>query len=331
VTLPSGPEPPASAVEQQIQSDRESGRLQSLFAASRGFVRIVYRDPEHLSERLTLALRQRIGEPSLAWAQTALADRGPEGRPAIATRLSRRSTHVSRIDGAVAGTPFLIALVPGYVGHLWQEGVLVFRLAALYGRDPRAMQTAAEFLYLRGIHPDPEAAHIALEHVAAIPMPDRPDTRRPIVNWYRSVRMLGVFGGFLSPPSGDEKPQGLARLRTLAGLLVAGALWAITWIFPVTFMLAMSWGCESHCRALGRRATAFYSGQETEDELESEERAERRLVRTITIVLSVAVPVAFVAFADHVRNQTGINAWGAAGAIVALSLVVAMTVVARRA
>jgi hypothetical protein len=143
--------------------------------------------------------------------------------------------------------------------------------------------------------------------------------------------MLGVFGGFLSPPSGEERPHGLARLRAVAGVLVAAALWAITWIFPVTFMLAMSWGCESHCRALGRRATDFYAGNKTEDEVESEEQAERRLLRTIGIVLSVAVPIVFVALADRVRNKTGVNGFGAAGAIVALSLVIAMAVVARRA
>jgi hypothetical protein len=328
---PTGPEAPAWEVGKPPPIDRESGRLKSLFGASRGFVRIVYRDPEHLSERLTLALRQRIGQPSAAWGQTALDEHGSGQRAAIARRLSQRSIQVSRIDGAVAGTPFLIALIPGYVGHLWQEGVLVFRLAALYGRDPRDLETAAEFLYLRGLHPDPEAARVALELTAATAMPDKPDKRRPIVNWYRSVRMLGVFGGFLSPPSDEEKSGRLARVRAVGGLIVGAGIWAITWIFPVTFMLAMSWACESHCRALGRRAVSYYSGRETEGEIESEERVERRLLRTITIFLSVAVPIVFVAVADRIRNKTGINAFGAAGAIVALSLVIAMTVVARRA
>lgn len=65
-------------------------------------------------------------------------------------------------------------------------------------------------------------------------------------------------------------------------------------------------------------------------ELESGARAERRLARTITLILSVALPIAFVAYADHVRNRTGVNAVGAAGAVVGLSLVIAMVVVARR-
>jgi hypothetical protein len=108
-------------------------------------------------------------------------------------------------------------------------------------------------------------------------------------------------------------------------------IWAVTWIFPVTFMLAMSWGCESHARTLGRRATGYYSGDtQAAVERDSEEHGRRRLLRSIGLILSFAVPIAFVAYADHIRNTTGINAWGAAGAVVALSLVIAMTVVARR-
>jgi hypothetical protein len=245
--------------------------------------------------------------------------------------LCRRSAQVSRVDGAVAGTPFLIALVPGYLGHLWQEGVLVLRLAALYGHDPRAMHTAAESLVLRGVHPDVDSARTALDKARSTPMPDRPRQRRPLRHWVRSVRMLGVFGGFLSAPSDGDKPGGFARLRVLAGLVLAAVIWAITWIFPVTFMLAMSWGCESHARTLGRRATAYYAGEpEADVDRDSEEHGRRRLLRTAGLILSIAVPIAFVAYADHIRNTTGINAWGAAGAVVALSLVIAMAVLARR-
>jgi hypothetical protein len=52
--------------------------------------------------------------------------------------------------------------------------------------------------------------------------------------------------------------------------------------------------------------------------------------RTIAIGLSVAVPVGFVAYADHVCQSTGINWLGALGALAALSLVLATVVVAGR-
>lgn len=48
-------------------------------------------------------------------------------------------------------------------------------------------------------------------------------------------------------------------------------------------------------------------------------------------VLSIAIPIAFVAYADHVKQTTGVNWLGALGALVAVSIVIATTVIARRA
>ena len=55
--------------------------------------------------------------------------------------------------------------------------------------------------------------------------------------------------------------SGAYCLPTTLTLVVGLALWAITWILPLTFMIAMAWGCESQTRALGRRALAFYGGE----------------------------------------------------------------------
>ena len=79
-------------------------------------------------------------------------------RPVIAEELRIQTAQVARIDGAVAGTPFLIALVPGYLAYLWQEGVMERRIAALYGFDPRDVETSAKILVLRGVHPTLDAA-----------------------------------------------------------------------------------------------------------------------------------------------------------------------------
>lgn len=56
----------------------------------------------------------------------------------------------------------------------------------------------------------------------------------------------------------------------------------------------------------------------------------RQILRTIAIALSVLVPIGFVAYADHVRQSTGVNWLGALGALAALSLVLATVVVAGR-
>ncbi|MBV9194974.1 MAG: hypothetical protein JO168_12585 [Solirubrobacterales bacterium] len=308
------------------------GRLSTGLARARALANLAYRDPDHVVERLTLEFTARAAEPARAWAQATT------GRPtaevsATAADLCRRTVQLAGIDGAVAGTPFLIALVPAYLDYLYHEGTMVLRLAALYGRDPGGLRTAAEFLVLRGTHPDVEAAQAALEHVRETPMPEKPSQRRPLRNWILSVRALAVFSGFISASRQRDRDTGrVDRLRLIGGSLLAAVVWLMTWILPITFMLAMAWGCDQHARSLARRAMALYGGDEGVAALDrARAGGERRLLRTAALVLSVAVPIAFVALADRARNHTGIGPLPAGGAIVALGLVIAVGAVVRRA
>ncbi|MFL5861187.1 MAG: hypothetical protein ACJ780_10440 [Solirubrobacteraceae bacterium] len=61
---------------------------------------------------------------------------------------------MARIDGAISGTPFFLALVAGYLTYLWLEMRMTLRTASLYGRDPAELHTLAEMLVLRKVHPD---------------------------------------------------------------------------------------------------------------------------------------------------------------------------------
>src|SRR4051794_31847841 len=67
---------------------------------------------------------------------------------ALAERLRPDSARVARAAGAVAATPFLVALVPGYLNSPWQETRMLLRTAALSGRAPATSRTAAETLAL---------------------------------------------------------------------------------------------------------------------------------------------------------------------------------------
>lgn len=300
--------------------------------------RIAYRDPEHVAVRLTLYGSDRLGVPSLEWASRVRQERPDVPRAVIAEELRTQTAQVARIDGAVAGTPFLIALVPGYLAYIWQEGVMERRIAALYGHDPRDLDICARVLVLRGVHPTVDAAHTALLEVRDAPLPVEPTARRPVRTWVHSVYMLLIFGGFLSAPSNGHDEAHRWRLKAALGLLAAGIIWVITWVFPVSFMIAMAWGCESHARSLGARTLGFYGGESAGDEAapaagdqdEERGRTKRELLRGSLLVLSVAIPIAFVAYADHVRQTTGINWLGALGALVAASMVIATTVIASR-
>ena len=89
-------------------------RVQSLVSGSRELTAIVRRDPEHVPERRALFAVYRLGEPSRLSAREALTDGADPG--VVATKLRRQSGRVARIDGAISGRPFFLAIVPGYLG-----------------------------------------------------------------------------------------------------------------------------------------------------------------------------------------------------------------------
>jgi len=301
----------------------------------RRLAQIVYRDPEHVCERLTLYSSQQLGLPSLEWAKRVKEEQPDAPSALIAEDLRKMTARVARVDGAVAGTPFLISVVPGYLAYLWQEGRMERRIAALYGHDPRELETGAQVLALRGVHPTVDAARDALIEVRDRSVPKKPAARRPLRVWVRSIYLILVFGGFISAKTDESDKYARWRLRAVLGFLRGLAIWITTWVLPVTFMIAMAWGCESQARKLGRRTLSFYGGESasTEAAIAASERhgdrgqTRRDLVRALFIGLSVAVPIGFVAYADHVRQSIGLN-W--LGALVATSLVIAITVMASR-
>jgi hypothetical protein len=304
----------------------------------RQMVRVAYRDPEHICERLTLQAVHRLAEPSLQWAQATRAAH-PDGDVQDAVNsLGTQTARIARLQGMVAGTPFYLALVPGYMNYLWQEARMNLRLAALYGRDPGILQTAAELLSLRGVYPTVQDAEAGLLAVEEVGMPPKPDHRRPLRLWIDCGLRLLVFGGFIGPPSGESHSGLGAWLRDAVGVLMFVALWAITWIFPVTFMIMMAWGCETHSRQLFQRTRAFYAAEAPSGQRPPEPgrgwRARvprgRQAVSAAGLALSIAIPAGFLAYAIHVHKKFGITWVTAVGLLVALSVVTAAAVYGSR-
>ena len=215
---------------------------------------------------------------------------------------------------------------------------MTLRTAALYDRDPRSMQTAAEMLALRGVHPDVDTATTALTAVSDQRIPDRPAHRRSLRTWVHSAYLLLVLGGFLSPSQAKTETGARARIKSILSVTIASAIWVTTWVVPFTFMIMMAWGCETHTRQLGRRALVFYDSEEASvsaaiaaaDQRRDRGHDKRAILRALALFLSIAVPVAFVALMGHFRNETGFSWLEALGALVALSLVVATLVLSRR-
>jgi hypothetical protein len=313
-------------------------RIRRTFSGSRELWRLVYRDPEHIAERLTLYTSDRLGEPSREWARSVRSSR-PDTPPAqIAEELRTQSAHVARIDGAISGTPFFVALVPGYLTYLYQEMRMTLRTAALYDHEPRDLRTSAEMLALRGVHPNVETAEAALRSVLDRGAPEPPARRRSWRTWVHSAYLLLIFGGFMSPSVAKEDKGAAGKVRAVLGVVLGAALWVTTWVLPLTFMIMMAWGCETHARQLGRRTLLFYDGEagdvleaiKTADEQQDHGHDKRAILRSVALFLSVAIPIAFITYVNHVRQTVGFNWLGAIGAVVALSLVIATAVISGR-
>ena len=130
-------------------------------------------------------------------------------------------------------------------------------------------------LALRGVHPDVEAAEAALISVRDKGLPDRPDHRRSWRTWVHSVYLLLIFGGFMSPSVAKEDKGTRGKVRAVFGVALGVGIWVTTWVLPLTFMIVMAWGCETHARQLGRRTLLYYDG-EADNVLEAIKAADQR-------------------------------------------------------
>jgi hypothetical protein len=302
-------------------------------------IRLVRRDPHHVPERLTIYAVEHQADEARAWAER-VRERGGEGSlTAVADEQRRRTISTGRIDGAISGTPFFIALVPAYVAFLRQEVRFHLRMAALYGRDPADPHVAADFLVLRGVRKHIDEALTELETVRAAPLPPA-GVRTPLRSWYRAIVQVLVLAGFLSPPDDDDgkRPTLWTRLVYVVQLVVAGLIWALTWIVPVTFMIMMSWACESDARRFSQRVLTHY--QDGHADLDATIASADRKAggnRAITVgrgalvVLSVAIPLAVVASTLLKHNgPLGINLPESFAALIALAIVIGVSAVALR-
>ena len=120
--------------------------------------------------------------------------------------------------------------------------------------------------------------------------------------------------------------------------VVAGVIWALTWVLPVTFMIMMSWACESDARRFGQHVTTHY-GDEGDGIAIAIAPADRKVggnralsvARGALVVVSVAIPLAFIAATvAGGKGPLGVNSPQAAGALAALALVIGVSIAALR-
>src|SRR4051794_22283268 len=319
-------------------SSGRSSRVRKSLGAPVGLIRLVLRDPRHVPERLTLLGVERQATAASDWAQRVRETEPETPVAALADDQRRRTISTARVDGAIAGTPFFIALVPAYLAFLLQEVRMHLRIAALYGHDTADPRVAADFLVLRKVHPDTDTALAELDKVRAQPMPSERD-HLSLREWYDAVINVLVIAGFMAAPErSDHKPTIGQRIVYGVSFVVASLIWILTWVVPVTFMIVMSWACESDARRFGERVVTHY-GDGSADMAATIAKADRRaggnravsFARGALVVLSVALPLALIASTLIAgTGPLGVNVPMAFASLAALALVIGVSVVAVR-
>jgi hypothetical protein len=233
---------------QELDGSGPWARARQSLRVPGALVRLVVRDPQHIPERLTIFAVDRRAAGAGEWAQRV---RGAEQRPstpALVDAQRHRTVSTARIDGAIAGTPFFIALVPAYIAFLQQELRFHLRMAAFYGHDLTDANVAAEFLVLRGVHRNRELALAELDVVRATPVPSKGE-RTPLRSWYAAVVRILILAGFLSAPDEDQRGPLTSSERVVRAIrfIAAALIWALTWVVPITFMILMAWGVRERC------------------------------------------------------------------------------------
>ena len=164
--------------------------------------------------------------------------------------------------------------------------------------------------------------------------------RTPLKSWYEAVVSILILAGFMQAPEEDGSRSfnlGQQVLRAVR-FVVAGTIWVLTWVVPITFMIVMSWACESDARRFGERVMTHY-GDEGVDIAVAMARADRKaggnravsLARGALVVLSVALPLALIASTVVAHSGPfGVDLPKAAGALAALALVIGVSAAAIR-
>jgi hypothetical protein len=288
------------------------------------------RHPRDLPERLMVFAVHHQAAPAKTWAHDKLADgvdRGEESE-----RQRKQALAISRIDGAVSGTPFLLALLPAYVAFLWTQTRMMLRIAALYGHDPGGPHVAAEMLTLRGVYPSVPDAQKALDHIGE----KRTDESRRdrLQAWYFMVRRILVLAAFTSASDPDEHP---GKARQALSLVAFALIWIVTCILPVTFMVLMAWSCDTSTRHVGAMTLEYYSGEPVHDPKglkgmrtrPDRHHGRRVLIRWTALAVSILVPLGVIAYA--VSQGDGLSdGLRAIAAVVGLAVVIAIAMLFRK-
>ena len=219
ITGEMGDAPSGSALPAPGQVPAPRSRIRRVFGRSRELWRVVYRDPEHVPERLTLYTAGRLGESSRQWASQCGAI-APTPTWRGSPRGCVRNRHTSR-GSMVRSQELPLHRARARLPHVSAAGDAHDAAhRRTDGRDPQELRTSAEMLALRGVHPDVRGRGGCADLGARQGTADRPEHRRSWRTWVHSVYLLLIFGGFMSPLGRRGRHRSRGKVMAVFGVLL---------------------------------------------------------------------------------------------------------------
>jgi hypothetical protein len=309
--------------------DPDAGKTSEFGSGRRAGVasllRLIRAHPERMPEYLALFATHQQAPSVREWAARHPEDPGSPAHDKLLREMRHDLLGFSRINGALSGTPFFIALVPAYLSVLREQVRTGLRIGAMHGRDPEAPERPAEVLVFLDVCPTVSAAQARLEQIRLPAAEDEKTGLRQVGGlraWIEVVTQVLILAGFIGPSSPDKvKPKRMTRaLRTVFAL----GLWALTWIVPITFMLFMAYTCEGRTRRVFDHALRFYGDVEVDKDEWKKSSSQWRRERPVRVVLLGVTLLIPLGLAGYVA-QSGSSGWiKALGGLVALTTVLLM-------
>jgi hypothetical protein len=111
-----------------------------------------------------------------------------------------------------------------------------------------------------------------------------------------------TLAGFIEPSTGKPKSR---PMRAVSAVFAFG-LWALTWIVPITFMLAMAWNCEGRTRKVFDHALSYYEDVEADKAEWRRSRSRWRREQPLRVVLlgiTVLIPIGLAGYVAQTESS----------------------------
>lgn len=233
--------------------DRERGLARTL-------LRIVVNDPGHLPENLA-AFSHRMLAAGVPDYVVRLRERHPGADDAELERIVARSgLRETSGQGGFVGGPFIVLVPVAFVAALLAQIKMLFRMAALAGRDPLAAERAAEVLVIMGVYKTVDQATAAMAAIGRPPdAGSAPVEKRSRLSatWSVIWRMAWLLGLLAPDPA---TPVGTVVHICRWALL--GLAFLVGTVVPLIWLPYLSLSYYRGTTDLAERASIFYFGKE---------------------------------------------------------------------